>query len=210
MCGVVGFNGKFTRPAFSLFCRLVDQSEARGMHAYGIATASEDCAVNTFKGFTADYIKEIAQTLVGKKGAVIAHTRYSTSGDYKVHANNQPIVRGNTALVFNGVVTQLPKHRWVDSFGVECQTENDGEILLALAEAGQPIGESIDATHATFAGLWLADGNIYAYRNHRRPLYSAKHTSGTFYASTSDIFKRAWPDSKPVACQPGVTYATKY
>ena len=210
MCGVVGFNGKFHRPAFELFCRLVDQSEVRGMHAYGIATACEDCAVRTFKGFTADSIKEFAERFVGQKGAVIAHTRYSTSGDYKIHANNQPIVRASTALVFNGVVTQLPKQRWVDSFGVECHTENDGEILLALAEAGQPIADSISKTNATFAGLWISDGNLNAYRNPKRPLYQAKHKAGVYYASTSDIFRRAWPDSSPVELKAGVAYASKY
>ena len=52
----------------------------------------------------------------------IYHNRYSTSGDFKNHLNNQPIEIGDTSLCFNGVI----------DMGTKSQMEEKYQIKMSL------------------------------------------------------------------------------
>lgn len=206
MCGIVGFAGLLSEENHGRFSRLFDQSTIRGMHAYGTAYFAEDCDLAAHHTFKAESISKSLGQLIGQNCKIIAHARYSTSGNYSSHLNNQPLIRGNTALAFNGVVTQKPKYEWARAFGVECFSENDGEILLAMKESGFGIPEAIEKLKATFAGIWIENGSLYAFRNLKRPLYRFVKENAVFYASTKDIFARATVSNEPEQLIQGKVY----
>lgn len=102
MCGIVGFSGKAGLEDRARFVALCRQSCIRGVHAFGIAWHSPATGLQVFKSTDFDEtMKAVPNPLPDK---IVFHNRYSTSGDWRVPDNNQPIhVRGN-ALVFNGTV----------------------------------------------------------------------------------------------------------
>lgn len=185
MCSVIGYDpGQDNDGAEEMFAALMRESRVRGVHAFGVAQWVLGGPVIT-KSLDVEEI--IAKFEPGVP--TIAHCRYSTSGDWRSMANNQPIHVGNRALVFNGVIDMRRREEW----DVECETENDGEIFLRrLAQGGSVediLGESFSGS---FAGLWFEDdGTMIAARNERRPLWYANPPNGVWYASTADILRRA-------------------
>jgi glutamine phosphoribosylpyrophosphate amidotransferase len=121
----------------------------------------------------------------------IAHARYSTSGDWRTPANNQPLVVAEMALAFNGVISMGTKPEFEADFGVTCASDNDGEVFLRRLEGGEPADAFIRRINGSFAGVWLRDGRLYAGRNARRPLWRCYAHGAWWYASTADIFRRA-------------------
>jgi len=139
--------------------------------------------------------------------------------------NNQPLVAGGRALVFNGVIHMGTKPEFEKEFGVQCTTDNDGEVFLRMLAKADETAEG-DGTrsahddaehilnvmdqqsHISFAGCWLdLQGRLWAARNERRPLWRASILDATWYASTRDIFLRAgFPE--PTELQPGVELAS--
>ena len=139
---------------------------------------------------------------------IIYHNRYSTSGDYKNHDNNQPIAIGNMSLVFNGVLDMRTKQEMEQHYGIEMETDNDGEILLRLCGSDpDKIQEYVQNTTGSFAGLILTqDNTMYAVRNKNRPLWALNHSGAVFYASTRDIFKRVDSSFEPKELEPYKVY----
>lgn len=193
MCGIVGYSpdgGVVSSDAAHLFSRLYLESVVRGLHAFGIATGA--LVVRSFQ----------ATDVTGAfdpSSACVAHARYSTSGDWHSHENNQPIVFGGVALAFNGVISMANKETYEREFGVSCVTANDGEIFVRRLLAGDDPERFISSMSGSFAGVWLRDGRLYAARNARRPMWRSDH-HGRWYASTRDIFTRAgFPEPRQVA-----------
>jgi len=189
MCGIVGYvPGIRPSPdAEALFVRLWRESLVRGRHAAGLAQPSPTGPnVHRALHLEADLLAQFDYTR-----PAIAHTRYSTSGDWRTEANNQPIVLGQLALAFNGVIHMGTKAEFEAAFGVTCDTDNDGEVFLRLLAQGEKPEEVLRSLSGSFAGVWLDSGALLAGRNARRPLWRAHALGAHWYASTRDIFRRA-------------------
>lgn len=181
MCGVVGYEPieKGDRVArVSSLVRLAYESRVRGMHAYGLAQPE---VVQKFSRLDS-FLKALEE--FDDEKPLIAHCRYSTSGDWTVPTNNQPIVVDNRALAFNGVISMGTKQEFEAQFDVKCDTENDGEIFLRRPEV-------LRFPKVSFAGVWLDGSVLCAARNERRPLWTCRAHGAEWFASTRDIFLRA-------------------
>ena len=193
MCGVIGYVPPSEGPMpdtgelFHMFWRLLSESRIRGMHAYGIARPGF-----VFRSLDFDEVWKHFDP----RFPTIAHCRYSTSGDWRKLENNQPIVVGQLALAFNGVIHMGTKEELERDFGVDLETDNDGEAFLRrIIEDGDTSAETfhhyIMRMDGSFAGVWLQGDKLYAGRNERRPLWASKWGGTTWYASTENIFHRA-------------------
>jgi len=213
MCSVIGYQpGSVISSdvASGVFARLMMEGRARGMHAYGLA--------HRLRVMRSTDVREVIRAF-NPEQAVIAHCRYSTSGDWQDMSNNQPIVVGANALVFNGVIHMGTREEMEREFGVTLSTYNDGEVFLRLMERAQnemtvhstelihlAVPEMIVKSLAgSFAGLVLQPfGRIIAIRNERRPLWRAEAGGATWFASTQDILHRAGVPPPYVDVPPGV------
>lgn len=200
MCSVIGYqplNGVVGEEAHRLFANLMRESRIRGMHAYGLAREGF-----VKRSFSADEIIENFDPMKPN----IAHARYSTSGEWRVLENNQPIVVDDFALAFNGVIHMGTKAEYEAWFNVECESDNDGEIFVRKMKAGVSPEEFVSSSlTGSFAGVWLRDGFLYALRNERRPLWLCLWQEAIWFASTKDIFQRAGFED-PTELEPGMLY----
>lgn len=190
MCAIAAYSSP-KRAHWAAFIRVLRESRVRGLHAFGFAW--RNAVGNVRAAHFLSFEEMLAQLELVAPWQCIVHCRYSTSGDYRVLANNQPILRANAALAFNGVVDMGTKAEMEARWGVTLQTENDGEILLAK-NAEDPFA-MVPTLRGSFAGVLLSQGGVSAIRNARRPAYIARLGEGdgaaTLVASTRDIFRRA-------------------
>ena len=195
MCGVIGYvpmltaEQHVTREAFR---RLLVESSVRGLHAVGLFQVGRVYRMTGRLSETQadEFVREFDPFC-----RAIAHTRYSTSGDWKVSENNQPIVSESyyTGLAFNGVIHMGTKEEFERDLGVSCQTDNDGEVVLRKVLKGHTLREAVMSlpSSATFAGCLLSGYQLTAFRNAHRPLWTVEAHGGRWFASTQDIFRRA-------------------
>ncbi len=186
MCGIVAYYSKNpTKEHYQKLRNLMTESKVRGLHSFGIAENWENGHALVAK----------RHSLVGEFDSlphcVLFHNRYSTSGDYKDHNNNQPISIQQVNLVFNGVISMKDKAGMEKEYGIKMETDNDGEIFIHKILEGTHV-DFLKQGSFSFAGVWLNfRGEMYAIRNKNRPLYYLKDEEAIFIASTKDIFKRA-------------------
>jgi glutamine phosphoribosylpyrophosphate amidotransferase len=201
MCGVVGYSSK--KPVeqdYKILYDLIIQSKIRGLHSFGYTFYDE--VLTTKKYHNLDNL-----TLPASANKIIYHNRYSTSGDYKLHENNQPIPNTDMSLVFNGVIDMRTKEEMQNYYNIKMHTDNDGEILLHKCSNKDDIKEFVQNISGSFAGLILTkQGNMYAIRNNNRPLWRMCLNDSMFYASTKDIFKRVNNAYEPEQLIPNVIY----
>lgn len=200
MCGVVGFAcSDTTQEHLNLLWRIMLESSIRGLHSFGIAYVEEKLVIEKAWRLT-----DLNLPMCEK---MIFHNRYSTSGDYHNHDNNQPLTDGKKALVFNGVLDMRTKEEMEEAYGIEMKADNDGEILLRTFEEPQEMMEYVNRSRVTFAGLVLTPENrLFAFRNEGRPLWKATFKGATYYASTQDILLRASRDLRPEEIQPNTLH----
>ena len=181
MCSVIGFSGKYDE---AILNEVYKHSRIRGLHAFGFAYCNDGTLeVRKFL----DYEKFVNTLNEIKPNKFVAHFRYSTSGDYKDADNNQPLTLNDTALVFNGVISQKPKKEMEKEFGCELSSENDGWILLNNFKAFKELKQ----TKMTYASLFLQNNYITALRNKKRPLWKGNDGDNIYIASTKDILQRS-------------------
>lgn len=183
MCAVIGYDplvDSSARVRRDAFAKLLMESRVRGMHSFGFAQPGR-CV----KSLELAGILEATEMFDPWK-PMIAHCRYSTSGDWRDERNNQPIVVGSEALVFNGVISMGTKKEFESEFDVKCDTENDGEVFLRRKDR-----LALVARRGSFAGVWLDGDRLFAARNARRPLWLCRAYGAAWYASTRDILRRA-------------------
>jgi glutamine phosphoribosylpyrophosphate amidotransferase len=188
MCSIVAYKGKFDA---ALILDIFKYSRIRGLHSFGYSYVSGNNIVT--KKFLS-YDDFCATIQIDSPDAFIAHFRYSTSGDYKLHVNNQPIVKKNVAMVFNGVIDMRTKQQMENAYCLEMETDNDGEIALLERIKGK---ESVlkFIANKTFAGAFLhEDETIEILRNNKRPCHIGRHMNAKIVASTKDILNRAGID----------------
>jgi len=178
MCGILGVVMKQYDPKI---LHVINQLKIRGTHAYGIAYVES----NEIKRCKSNCIEFVcAQIDRLKLTTFIFHNRYSTSGDYKDDNNNQPIIVGDTAMVFNGVISMKTKPEMEQEFDIKMSTDNDGEIMLLKPnEFYNP--------SASFAGVFLTKSKCYGVRNNKRPMYLYQDENLQILVSTIDTLKRA-------------------
>jgi glutamine phosphoribosylpyrophosphate amidotransferase len=202
MCSVIGIRSNDVRD-LPIVRKLLEESQIRGKHSTGVSYISK-YGLTTLKDkipsreFTDKYWFHIEEE-IQKYGSInlIAHTRYSTSGDPDIK-NAQPIADGELSISMNGVITQANLNQWKTLFNVECKTTNDTEIAhIKMSNGVNPLtlSKNQDDIHFSMAicQLWV-DGNIQFYRNGRRPLYYAElegYSKFTIVASTKEIIKRS-------------------
>lgn len=193
MCGIVGYHSKKMNEndAFKVF-KLVRQSKIRGLHSFGFSWY-ENGQIQCKKYFQ----NEFRDIKIPDSNTIIFHNRYSTSGDFRLHQNNQPIQINDLALAFNGVIDMRTKKEMESYYGIKMQTENDGELVLTLSNGDPEEMVKFISDRGSFSGLLLQGGDLYAFTNGRRPLYLLEEDGSTFLASTKDIFKRALGDVDP-------------
>lgn len=201
MCGVVGYSCSDPKKEhYEILKEIICQSKIRGIHSFGFSFYDEE--VITIK------YHNIEDVQFPNANKIIYHNRYSTSGDYKNHDNNQPIAIGNISLVFNGVLDMRTKQEMEQHYGIEMETDNDGEIVLRLCGSDpDKIQEYIRNTKGSFAGMLLTEDNkLIAIRNENRPLWKLSYDNAEFYASTRDIFKRVDQSFNPIELEPYKVY----
>src|SRR6478735_4409343 len=129
MCAVIGYVGQGGERAAARLLALFDASKIRGLHAFGLAhTILCDAVVrDTFlnREDARERLAALARSHAGREMKLIAHCRYSTSGDWHDDKANQPIVIGDVAMAFNGVIRMTTKEQWGKEFHFKPQTDND-------------------------------------------------------------------------------------
>lgn len=186
MCAIAAYSST-NRGAWPAFLRVLHESKIRGLHAFGFAWCNSVGVVRTSKFLEFGDLLDAMEIIQPLK--TIVHCRYSTSGDYRTMENNQPLLRANQALAFNGVIDMGTKAEMEARHGVTLQTENDGEVPLAV-QPEDPF-KFFDGFQGSFAGLLLSPSGIRAYRNSRRPAWVTRSGEATMVASTADILRRA-------------------
>lgn len=201
MCAVFGFAGAWTEPAQSQVIKVFRESQIRGLHAFGVAW-TEGETLHSFKSLKPEAIVNYFRSVeINGTILLLGHCRYCTSGDWTDPKNNQPLISGDTAFAFNGVIRMNEPKDWEQEFGMKFRTSNDGEIFLNkwLQDRKQAV-KWVASEPFSFAGLILSGPILYALRNLNRPLYLTRHKLGAWITSTKDIAMRAGlpNESKPL------------
>lgn len=210
MCGVIGFNISNTEENYSLVKRLFIESTYRGLHSIGISFI-EKGHITTIKSKDIDkFLSELIPTLksiTDTRLIGIGHCRYSTS----FIDDLQPVSDEHLSLAFNGVVTQKNPNKWLEEFGVICNSKNDAEILFNKRNQQLPISEFYEerGKYGSFSVVELnKNGEIFFYRNEFRPLwYTTLTKSGVIIGSTKDILNRTLSSLDNIKkCKPFTSY----
>jgi glutamine phosphoribosylpyrophosphate amidotransferase len=184
MCSIIGYSGEYDK---KLVERLMFNSRIRGLHSFGYSFFEGNELVT--KKFL-DYKKFIDNINKDKPTRFISHFRYSTSGEYTNQENNQPIVKDNTAMVFNGVIDMGSKKELEHKYKTKLTSCNDGELVLNIFnQEAKQVSDFIK--NKTFAGLFLKDNKITVIKNRLRPCYLGVKNDIKVIASTKDILKRS-------------------
>ena len=190
MCAIIGFIGEPTPPALATLHTLFIESKIRGMHAYGYA-ARLDTGETVWQ--KSNQLLPLLEAMPKNPKMLIGHCRYSTSGDYKNHQNNQPLKHGDEYLAFNGVIDMRTKAEMQAAHKIKMESDNDGEIMLQAADRLALLKQDV-----TFSGLVLKTNSVVFFRNEGRPGYKARRYGCTFIGSTADILRRCLLDPQPL------------
>jgi glutamine phosphoribosylpyrophosphate amidotransferase len=192
MCGIIGFvtNGWEDGGNYFILEELMRESKIRGLHSFGFSFQNGP-GYNTCKSRD---LEPIIQTLREyKPKSLIYHNRYSTSGDFNIVANNQPIADGSLSVAVNGVISMKPKAEYEKEFGVKCESENDAEVLLRILEMDLDLVQFLkDFPEITCAMVYMKGPKILALRNNKRPLHYFKLNNSIYVISTRDIAERVF------------------
>jgi len=191
MCGVIYFKGN-SRKHKKLIINLLEQSKIRGLHAFGVSLKLKSSQpFQIARMFSVEEAKDFI--FQHEFCELIGHTRYDTSGDWRILENNQPVVLGANLLAFNGVIRMSTKEEYQKEFKQQYETANDGEIVLRMfAEEEQDKAlHLLSEIGVSFAGIISVNGKSFAIRNVRRPLWIAEGSGFKIVFSTRDILSRA-------------------
>jgi asparagine synthetase B (glutamine-hydrolysing) len=166
---------------------LLRRSRIRGLHSFGVWALSGDQVVFERSLEYRNIIKTIYDLPLNRETTVIAHNRYSTSGDWRKIENAQPLYLAGIAMAFNGVITMQDKAIYSRNYDYEFETGNDGEIFLRHIQNGVNAVQFILDMPGSFAGIWHANGTTYIGRNSRRPLWYYLNEGRCAVASTKQI-----------------------
>jgi len=191
VCGIIGiYTEDYNEQVSRLLYQLAMESSIRGLHAFGWAYYSSNKII-TNKQFGLPELVDLRE--IDKQHLkLIYHNRYSTSGDWKMMGNNQPItINNDISVAMNGVITMAPPEEWAKKYELEFSTENDTEIFARFLEIGGDPEEFVAHMKGSFAAVFLWKGKLWALRNNRRPLHWFEHKNSVFVVSTQNIINRS-------------------
>ncbi|MFA5132964.1 MAG: hypothetical protein WC444_06585 [Candidatus Paceibacterota bacterium] len=195
MCGIIGAHIKeFNGNTIKLLINLFNESKIRGLHSFGIAYYNHEGHICVEKSHTLDALTLVSRLAALSNGKFIFHCRYSTSGDWTNHNNNQPIyLLGIGAIAVNGVICMDDKETMEKKYNVVLETANDAEILLKKLEQMELMSFIKNESSASVAATLLSGNDVYAFRNNKRPLYiyNDNKAENRIAVSTLDIILRA-------------------
>ena len=196
MCGIIGFFSETKdKKEIAMLKKVVMETKIRGLHSFGTAYF-KNVKIKVIKDFELNFNNLFEDFINSKSKRIIFHCRYSTSGDYHKHKNNQPIKVGKVAIAMNGIVSMEKKKKYEKEFDVECKSGNDAEIILRKdMKYLEFLNEYNDVS---FAGIFLRKNKIVGLRNNKRPMYKFKYRESKFIVSTKDIAVRSGIDSAKV------------
>lgn len=189
MCGITVYKGILdSEEKLMILKQVLIESRIRGRHASGIAWSEGRALHSVVKPIPIDeLVREFNwETLFNKQISLIGHARYSTS-DIRY---NQPIVGENIAIAMNGVITQSDPKTWKNTYGYNCITKNDSELLLRALEAGDDPFKVFPNSSIAYVSIDSL-GHISYDRNGLRPLWSGTVVNDFICSSTYDILKRS-------------------
>ena len=149
MCGIYGLvcgnecNIDSTE-FFHIIERLCKLSESRGKEASGVVMCTDD-AMYTFKSATPatamlktteflrikQHLKESLRN--NQNFSLIGHSRLVTNGSANDNFNNQPVIRGKSICIHNGIVVNVDQ-LWDEFPEMSRESNLDTEVLLALQD----------------------------------------------------------------------------
>jgi len=205
MCGVIGVYLDHVTPAqIEKVKKLILCSAIRGVHATGISYLRNGY-VQTIKehGPPEKFFEHqnIEGCIDNATLCLIAHTRYSTS-DLRF---NQPLGNPQIAICHNGVISQSAPENWEKEFNLKTKTANDSELILQSLNGGE---HPLTKFQGSMAVCGITYKEIFAFRNHERPLWYHQEENGAVFASTRDILLRSGFDN-PQKCKMFVEYVVR-
>lgn len=210
MCGILGvkIKRKLSESDYNGLLLLMSSLQVRGTHSFGICFYKNNIYAS-IKSFMPEYSNFIDLIKDSGTNSFIYHNRYSTSGDYGVMNNNQPIlVESVGALAMNGVLSMKTKEEYEKDYGVKCACDNDTEVFLRILEKHVNnislniylqnytdiektlVGFLKSQPQCSFAGVFLIKDRIIALRNNKRPLYYFDTDMYSGFISMYDSFCR--------------------
>jgi glutamine phosphoribosylpyrophosphate amidotransferase len=185
MCAIIGFTGSFDDDVIT---KVLYNSRIRGLHAFGYAFYDSNGSMRIRKFL--DYNHFVENLLQDRPNTFIAHFRYSTSGDYMIEENNQPLQYGDFVFAFNGVISQKTKAEMESDTGITLPSDNDGYILAHNINMGDKLNW-LSSSSISYALVGLKNGKLVSIRNKMRPMYLSVQENYSIIVSTKDIFKRS-------------------
>jgi glutamine phosphoribosylpyrophosphate amidotransferase len=202
MCGILAFYGTNTKANRAFIAKLLLQLSLRGTHATGLAWEDSHGVIRSqVEGLPANDFLAVHDLGTFFEGCallrVIGHTRYATCAS----DDHQPLVRRNTALSMNGVISQGSPDTWPLAGILDYTTTNDAEVALLHAMGGM---------RGTFPGSFaiaeLDLDRLLVYRNGERPLWRAQGEDFHVCSSTRDSLQRCGLKEPIMMISPGKVY----
>ncbi len=223
MCGIFGYidlasdkgrviDAAFIQKQLKVLFRL---SETRGKEAAGLAllndsnislhkdsvSASHMMKTDGYKGFWDRFFNTLK---TGTTVAALGHTRLVTNGVQVVDANNQPVVRGSSVLVHNGIIVN-DAEIWQKHPDLERHAEVDTEVFAAMLD--DQLSKNDDLIQAfsygyshvygeTSVATLFTDKNVMALATNTGSLYFcvSPNKDRFFFVSEDYIARRARDD----------------
>jgi asparagine synthetase B (glutamine-hydrolysing) len=206
MCGIFGittkkeYNQKDIGQIVNILLRL---SESRGKEAAGLAvktsqsldvlklplSASYFLKSSVYKKFSQNVLNGISQRQNQDGWTVIGHSRLATHGLEDFNYNNQPIIKGNTVCVHNGIIAN-DENLWQQFPQFKRDYQVDTEVFLSLlqcffSETGS-ISEAVKKVFEVIEG----SVSVAALFNNNHSLLLATNTGSLYVCSnkTKDTF----------------------
>jgi asparagine synthetase B (glutamine-hydrolysing) len=227
MCGIFGsvFTARVPDTARSPAAihnqlrRLFLLSEARGKEAAGLA-ALNGAQLSVYKDSVAahqmlqsagyrDFWRRFAAGFDASASfAAIGHTRLVTNGLQVVDANNQPVVRGTTVVVHNGIIVN-DAEIWRRHPQLTRRADVDTEVFAALLDDALAQDDDLfGALDKAFAEIFgettvaalFADRNVLALASNTGSAYACRAPSGDrfFFVSEEYIARQAREGREPL------------
>lgn len=172
MCGIIGLvrGAHATLPvsdALAIAEQLLLLSESRGKEAAGLAVtlpdsvgvlkmpmpASEFLRQAEYAHFRRDVTERLANG-TGSAFALIGHARLVTNGLQGIDDNNQPVVKGGTVCVHNGIVVN-DAELWRTEPEIERTFDVDTEVITAMLDRRLREGASVpEAARYVFSRIF--------------------------------------------------------
>ncbi len=227
MCGIFGYvdlasdktraiDADFIQKQLQVLFRL---SETRGKEAAGLAllndknisiykdsvSASHMMKTGEYKGFWNRFFTSLKND---NTIAALGHTRLVTNGVQVVDSNNQPVVRGSSVIVHNGIIVN-DAEIWENHPDLERTAEVDTEVFAAMLDDQlSKNGDLVQAFTYGFEQIYgetsvatlFTDKNVMALATNTGSLYICISPRGDrfFFVSEDYIARRARDDKDGV------------